>query len=103
MTSATSVPGFNSNSDLSNSNLSPLLAVSCKRACSGGEIYMQTETSKNCECSFLFVSLRNGAQTGEQQADNDRRGPFSRKSRCLTNANPPHYSQRSLANCGSFP
>lgn len=65
------------------------------------DIYMQTQTSVKCECSFLFISLRNGAQTGEQQADDDRRGPFSRKSRSLTNANPPHYSQTSLA--GSFP
>lgn len=47
---------------------------------------------------FLFVSPRKGAQTGEQQAD-DRRGPFSRKYRSLTSANPAHYSRLSLAVC----
>lgn len=101
MISAIKVPGFNRNND----NLSPFLAASCSRTDVQRRrniCVLRLLRSMNVFFLLLFVSPRKGTQTGEQQADDDRRGPFSRKYRSLTSANPPHYSQSSLAGRASF-
>lgn len=79
------------------------LLSAVEQTCSGGAIYAYSGFWEAWMCFLLlFVSPRKGTQTGEQQADDDRRGPFSRKYRSLTSANPPHYSQSSLAGRASF-